>query len=57
MRFYQDVLGMPVSDVYPAREGRGRHAYDIGTTEITELGTFLFSDNTGILLEATWPQA
>jgi catechol 2,3-dioxygenase-like lactoylglutathione lyase family enzyme len=25
-------------------------------TDIPELGTFVFSDNNGILLEATWPQ-
>jgi catechol 2,3-dioxygenase-like lactoylglutathione lyase family enzyme len=25
LRFYQQVLGMEVSDVYPSRAGRGRH--------------------------------
>lgn len=29
---------------------------DVAITEIEELGSFVFSDNNGILLEATWPK-
>lgn len=114
--FYKDVLGMPVSDIFPSREGRGRHCLafvkpndsdtwgfhfferastpvrrmdlsegdrgsfllhialrlldsaaaealrerlrtaSVEIREIPELGSFLFSDNNGILLEATWPK-
>jgi len=32
------------------------HAAQVSITEIPELGTFVFSDNNGILLEATWPR-
>jgi len=111
VHFYRDVLGMQVSDIYPSREGRGRHCLvfakpndsdtwglhffersltsdpftstagallhiafrlpdeasanilrerlhgdDVQITEIQELGTFLFSDNNRIILEATWPR-
>ena len=117
VRFYEDVLGMQVSEIAPSKEGRGRHCLifvkpgdddtwgfhfferpvsgrkvpasladdtgeallhialrlldetaanalrqrlhsaQISITEIPELGTFVFSDNNGILLEATWPRA
>ncbi len=30
---------------------------DVDITEIEELGTFIFWDNNGIMLEATWPAA
>ena len=108
LRFYGDILGMSVSEIYPSREGRGRHSLvfaklndpetwglhffersgseagstpllhiafrladasaadnlrarlqhnQIAITEIPELGSFLFSDNNGLLLEVTYPQA
>src|SRR5581483_10013526 len=25
IRFYRDVLGMPTSEIFPSKEGRGRH--------------------------------
>ena len=108
--FYRDVLGIKVSDIYPPREGRGRHCLvlvklddpetwglhffereasqtatesypllhiafrlvddatanalrqrlrdnDSAITEIEELGSFLFTDNNGMMLEATWPKS
>lgn len=30
---------------------------NVAITEIAELGSFVFSDNNGIMLEATWPKA
>jgi catechol 2,3-dioxygenase-like lactoylglutathione lyase family enzyme len=108
LRFYGDVLGMSVSEIYPSKEGRGRHSlvfaklndsdtwglhfferagiesdatpllhiafrladetaanalrqrlqeHQIGITEIVELGSFLFADNNGLMLEVTYPQA
>jgi catechol 2,3-dioxygenase-like lactoylglutathione lyase family enzyme len=107
LRFYGDVLGMSVSEIYPSRAGRGRHSlvfaklndsdtwglhffersgigsdstpllhiafrladesaanalrqrlqgYPIAITEIVELGSFLFADNNGLMLEVTYPQ-
>jgi catechol 2,3-dioxygenase-like lactoylglutathione lyase family enzyme len=117
--FYRDVLGMVVSDVFPSREGRGRHClifvkpgdcdiwglhfferaasepvgsrrsepptasegpllhiafrlpdndaartlrerlrqHGVAITEIEELGTFVFWDSNGMMLEVTWPHA
>jgi catechol 2,3-dioxygenase-like lactoylglutathione lyase family enzyme len=107
IRFYDGVLGMQVSEVFPSREGRGRHclvfvkpgdddtwglhfferptepsagpflhiafrlpdgrsaealrgrlrAHDIAITEIPELGSFVFWDIHGMMLEVTWPKA
>jgi catechol 2,3-dioxygenase-like lactoylglutathione lyase family enzyme len=107
LRFYGEVLGMGVSEIFPSRGGRGRHSlvfaklndsdtwglhfferlqdapsaspllhiafrladeaashalrerlqqHEIAITEIVELGSFLFSDNNGLLLEMTYPQ-
>jgi catechol 2,3-dioxygenase-like lactoylglutathione lyase family enzyme len=118
MRFYGGVLGMVVSEVFPSREGRGRHClvfvkpgdddtwglhfferangaaatnpaagepaltegpllhiafrlpdsrsalalrgrlrdHDVVVTEIPELGSFVFWDIHGMMLEVTWPQ-
>jgi catechol 2,3-dioxygenase-like lactoylglutathione lyase family enzyme len=27
LRFYNEIMEMPVSEIYPSREGRGRHAF------------------------------
>lgn len=109
-QFYADVLGMSASDIFPSREGRGRHclvfvkpgdpetwglhiferlrsagthaveapllhiafrlpddasaqslrerlrAHGVEITEIPELGSFIFWDNNGIMLEVTVPK-
>jgi catechol 2,3-dioxygenase-like lactoylglutathione lyase family enzyme len=114
--FYGEILGMPVSAIFPPREGRGRHCLiyvnhndndtwgfhfferpeaasramslalgeqagfllhialrlphdsaahalrerlhqaQVSITDIPALGSFVFNDNNGILLEVTWPK-
>jgi catechol 2,3-dioxygenase-like lactoylglutathione lyase family enzyme len=105
IHFYGRVLRMPVSEVFPSRDGRGRHCFvfvkpgdddswglhfferptesaggpllhiafrlpdghaartlrgrlrdhGIEITEIPELGSFVFWDMHGMMLEVTWP--
>jgi catechol 2,3-dioxygenase-like lactoylglutathione lyase family enzyme len=47
LRFYRQVLGMEVSDMYPSREGRGRHGIVLvkpGDREILGLHFFERAD-------------
>ena len=41
--FYRDILGVQVSDIYPSREGRGRHAIMlVDPTNPNSLGLHFF---------------
>src|SRR5215213_11903378 len=48
LRFYQQVLGMAVSDMYPSREGRGRHGIVLVKPGDSEILGLHFFERTGL---------